>query len=120
MHRHTPAALRFVIEGEGGWTDVDGTRYQMSPGDVIRTPNWTWHGHAHAATATSPMIWLDGLDLPLIHDLPVVFAEFTESERPERHAGQLRASGHAEQVRHRDQDAGLGEHGVHLRLESGA
>ncbi|MDV7090751.1 hypothetical protein HJ581_0040950 [Rhodococcus opacus] len=38
----------------------------------------------------------------------------------ERHAGQLRASGHAEQVRHRDQDAGLGEHGVHLRLESGA
>jgi gentisate 1,2-dioxygenase len=82
VHRHTPAALRFVIEGEGGWTDVDGTRYQMSPGDVIRTPNWTWHGHGHAATATTPMIWLDGLDLPIIHDLPAVFAEFTESEQP--------------------------------------
>jgi hypothetical protein len=65
VHRHTPAALRFVIEGHGGWTDVDGTRYEMAPGDVIRTPNWTWHGHGHAATATTPMIWLDGLDLPL-------------------------------------------------------
>lgn len=82
VHRHTPAALRFVIEGHGGWTDVDGTRYEMAPGDVIRTPNWTWHGHGHGATAATPMIWLDGLDLPLIHDLPAVFAEFTSSEHP--------------------------------------
>lgn len=81
-HRHTPAALRFVIEGETGWTDVDGTRYEMAPGDVIRTPNWSWHGHGHSAEATAPMIWLDGLDLPIIHDLPAVFAEFTESETP--------------------------------------
>ncbi|MFF0144166.1 cupin domain-containing protein [Amycolatopsis sulphurea] len=74
--RHTPAALCFVIEG-GGWTDVDGTRYPMSPGDVIRTPNWAWHGQA--ATATTSMIWLDGLDPPMIHDLP---AGFAESEQP--------------------------------------
>ncbi|ALL79654.1 hypothetical protein AD006_31235 (plasmid) [Pseudonocardia sp. EC080610-09] len=79
-HRHTPAALRFIIEGESGWTDVDGTRYEMAPGDVIRTPNWAGHGHGHSAAATAPMIWLDGLDLPLIHDLPAVFAEFTEGD----------------------------------------
>lgn len=73
-HRHTPAALRFVVEGEGGYTTVDDELYDMRPGDLILTPNWTWHGHGH--TGGRPMIWLDGLDLPLMHSLRNVFAEF--------------------------------------------
>lgn len=73
-HRHTPAALRFVIEGCGGYTTVDGEQYDMHPGDLILTPNWTWHSHGH--TGDAPMIWLDGLDLPLTHSLHAVFAEF--------------------------------------------
>lgn len=73
-HRHTPAALRFVIEGSGGYTTVDDEQYEMNPGDRILTPNWTWHSHGH--TGDAPMIWLDGLDLPLAHSLHAVFAEF--------------------------------------------
>jgi gentisate 1,2-dioxygenase len=81
-HRHTPAALRFVVEGEGGYTTVNDERYDMSPGDLILTPNWSWHGHGH--TGGAPMLWLDGLDLPLSHALHTVFAEFppAEARRP--------------------------------------
>jgi gentisate 1,2-dioxygenase len=77
-HRHTPAALRLVIEGRGGYTTVDEDRYEMHPGDLILTPNWTWHAHGHAGDA--PMLWLDGLDLPLIHSLHAVFAEFPQTD----------------------------------------
>jgi gentisate 1,2-dioxygenase len=75
-HRHTPAALRFVVEGDGGYTTVDDELYDMSPGDLILTPNWAWHGHGH--TGGRPMIWLDGLDLPLLHSLRNVFADFPD------------------------------------------
>lgn len=73
-HRHTPAALRYVIEGIGAHTSVDGVRYEMRAGDVVLTPNWAWHEHGH--DGSGPMIWLDGLDLPLVHTLNLVFAEF--------------------------------------------
>jgi gentisate 1,2-dioxygenase len=73
-HRHSPAALRLVIEGCGGYTTVDDERYEMAPGDLILTPNWAWHAHGH--DGDTPMLWLDGLDLPLVHALHSVFAEF--------------------------------------------
>lgn len=76
-HRHTPAALRFVIEGRGGYTTVNDEHHEMRPGDLILTPNWAWHGHGHAGDA--PMLWLDGLDLPLVQALHSVFAEFSAS-----------------------------------------
>lgn len=79
-HRHTPAALRMVIEGRGGYTTVDDERYDMRPGDLILTPNWTWHAHGH--TGDMPMLWLDGLDLPLTHSLHAVFAEFPSAGDP--------------------------------------
>jgi gentisate 1,2-dioxygenase len=72
-HRHTPAALRYVIEGEGAYTIVDGERCTMEAGDVVLTPNWAWHEHGHGGQG--PMIWLDGLDLPMVHTLHQVFAE---------------------------------------------
>lgn len=73
-HRHSPAALRYVIEGDGGYTVVDGQRVEMEAGDFLVTPNWSSHEHGHAGR--EPMLWLDGLDLPLVHTLCLVFAEF--------------------------------------------
>ncbi len=77
-HRHTPAALRYVIEGAGAYTVVDGQRFEMEAGDVVLTPNWAWHEHGHAGQG--PMIWLDGLDLPMVHTLHLVFAQFGAAE----------------------------------------
>ena len=62
-HRHTINALRFVLEGSGATTLVDGKACPMEVGDLILTPGWTWHEHHHAGQ--EPMIWLDVLDVPL-------------------------------------------------------
>ena len=80
-HRHTMNALRFVIEGNGASTIVDGKDCPMEEGDLVITPGWTWHEHVHRGSA--PIIWLDALDAPLhrylgtdafepgpVHDLP--------------------------------------------------
>jgi gentisate 1,2-dioxygenase len=64
-HRHTPNAVRMVVEGEGAWTTVDGEKCPMSRGDLILTPTGLWHEHGHDGTA--PVIWLDVLDLPLVY-----------------------------------------------------
>ncbi len=80
-HRHTPAALRFIIDSDGGYTTVDGDRIPMHPGDLVLTPNWTWHDHGN--DTNSPMIWLDGLDIPLVHLLESVFFEpYPEDVQP--------------------------------------
>jgi gentisate 1,2-dioxygenase len=62
-HRHTMNALRFVIEGSGASTIVDGKDCPMAEGDLVITPGWTWHEHVHSGSA--PIIWLDALDAPL-------------------------------------------------------
>src|SRR5436190_5866779 len=72
-HRHTQSALRFVLEGTGAYTAVDGERTTMRPGDFIITPSWTWHDHGHEGTG--PVIWLDGLDIPMIRFFDAGFAE---------------------------------------------
>lgn len=63
-HRHTLAALRFVVEGAGAYTTVEGERFRLYPGDLILTPQWTYHDHAN--DTAEPIIWLDGLDSPLV------------------------------------------------------
>ena len=63
-HRHTPNAVRMVIEGEGAWTTVDGEKCPMSRGDLILTPTGLWHEHGH--DGDRPVVWLDVLDLPLV------------------------------------------------------
>ena len=63
-HRHIQSALRFVIEGNGAYTAVDGERVTMHPGDFIITPSWTWHDHGNPGT--EPVVWLDGLDVPMV------------------------------------------------------
>lgn len=72
-HRHTQSALRFIVEGSGAYTAVDGERTTMRPGDFIITPSWTWHDHGNEAD--SPVVWLDGLDIPMIRFFDAGFAE---------------------------------------------
>jgi gentisate 1,2-dioxygenase len=80
-HRHTAAALRLIIESQGGYTVVNGQRIPMRPGDLVLTPNWTWHDHAN--DSDTPMLWLDGLDSPLIRMLECGFREeYKEESQP--------------------------------------
>ena len=64
-HRHTPNAVRMVVEGEGAWTLVDGEKCPMRRGDLILTPTGLWHEHGH--DGDQPVVWLDVLDLPLVY-----------------------------------------------------
>jgi gentisate 1,2-dioxygenase len=80
-HHHTPAAIRFVIEGEGGYTAVSGEKAPMHRGDYLTTPNWAWHDHGN--DGVEPVIWLDGLDLPFVTGIDAVFfEEFGEDRQP--------------------------------------
>ena len=78
-HRHTQSALRFVVEGEGAYTAVDGERTTMREGDFIITPAWTWHDHGN--DGNGPMVWLDGLDIPIVQMLDASFAENGTAEQ---------------------------------------
>jgi gentisate 1,2-dioxygenase len=73
-HRHSQGAFRFIIEGQGVWTVVNGDPVEMRPGDLLLTPSMNWHGHHHVGDA--PMVWLDGLDIPLVYQLDAGFFEF--------------------------------------------
>jgi gentisate 1,2-dioxygenase len=73
-HRHTQSAFRFIVEGEGVWTVVNGDPVAMRPGDLLLTASWDWHGHHHAGERA--MVWLDGLDIPLVGQLDAGFFEF--------------------------------------------
>ncbi len=72
-HRHVAFALRFIVEGGGAFTAVGGERVTMERGDLVLTPSWTWHDHGNDSDL--PMVWLDGLDLPIYQAIPVNFAE---------------------------------------------
>ncbi len=64
-HRHTPNAVRMIVEGEGAYTTVNGEKCPMSRGDLILTPTGLWHEHGH--DGDKPVVWLDVLDLPLVY-----------------------------------------------------
>ncbi|PXW29465.1 gentisate 1,2-dioxygenase [Paraburkholderia caballeronis] len=84
-HRHTQSALRFIVEGKGAWTAVNGERTTMHPGDFIITPSWTWHDHGNpsADEGGEPVVWLDGLDIPLVAHLDAGFAQsYPEATQP--------------------------------------
>jgi gentisate 1,2-dioxygenase len=72
-HRHTQSALRLVLDGEGAYTAVDGERTTMHRGDFIITPSWTFHDHGNLGD--QPVVWLDGLDIPLVRFFDAGFAE---------------------------------------------
>ena len=86
-HRHTPNAVRMIVEGEGAYTTVDGEKCQMSRGDLILTPTGLWHEHGHEGK--DPVVWLDVLDLPLLYYLETSYvtsgqAQMVTSEGNER------------------------------------
>jgi gentisate 1,2-dioxygenase len=72
-HRHTQSALRLIVEGSGAFTAVEGERITMHPGDFIITPAWTWHDHGNPGAEA--VVWLDGLDIPLVRFLETGFQE---------------------------------------------
>jgi gentisate 1,2-dioxygenase len=84
-HRHSQSALRMVLEGEGAVTSVNGEALAMHRGDLLLTPAGAWHGHAK--TGAGPMIWLDGLDVPVVNQLGVPFYEHGEPTPPDRPLG---------------------------------
>lgn len=77
-HRHSQCALRFVMEGAGAFTTVDGEKAMMSPFDLVLTPGGQWHDHGNPSS--TPMIWLDGLDIPTVRHFDAGFAERLDSE----------------------------------------
>jgi len=87
-HRHTPNAVRMIVEGEGAYTTVDGEKCPMRRGDLILTPTGLWHEHEHAGD--KPVVWLDVLDLPLIY-----YAEASYAVEGQRQAVK---PGHGEQA----------------------
>lgn len=74
-HRHTASALRFIIEskGDGAYTAVNGERATMYPGDFIVTPSWTYHDHGNLTE--DPVVWMDGLDVPIVNLFDTSFSE---------------------------------------------
>jgi gentisate 1,2-dioxygenase len=82
-HRHSPTAIRFILEGEGAYTTVEGEKVLMRPGDLILTPSWTWHDHGNETAA--PVFWMDGLDRPLVSAVNAMFFEpHPEDSQPVR------------------------------------
>ena len=76
-HRHSAAALRFIIEGRSAFTCVEGEKIAMSPGDLVLTPSGVWHDHGN--DGSDPVMWLDGLDIPLIDSINGSFLEESET-----------------------------------------
>ncbi len=59
-----------MIHGQGAYTTVEGDKCVMRPGDLVLTPSMTWHDHGNEGT--EPVIWLDGLDSPLVRYLEIL------------------------------------------------
>ena len=82
-HRHSPAAIRFIIEGDGAYTAVEGEKVIMHPGDFILTPSWQWHDHGNETNDT--VVWMDGLDVPLTKSLNAMFFEMGKELKASHH-----------------------------------
>lgn len=98
MHRHTPDALRFIIEGQGAYTVVEGEKVALAPGDFVLTPNWCLHDHGNESD--EPVTWMDALDVPLVNLLDASFFE--------QYPGQV-------QERDRPPEGSLARYGGHFR-----
>ena len=77
-HRHSQSALRFIVEGSGAYTAVDGERTMMAPGDFIITPSWTFHDHGNPGN--EPVVWMDGLDIRIVELFAAQFHEVYPEE----------------------------------------
>ena len=91
-HRHAQTALRLVLEGHHAYTGVDGERIPMARGDFIVTPAWSWHDHGNESS--DPVVWMDGLDIPMVKFFGASFIErYPQEIHPEtRLPGQSQAN----------------------------
>ncbi|TCC28886.1 cupin domain-containing protein [Kribbella speibonae] len=80
-HRHTQNAFRFVVEGSGVWTVVEGDAVPMRRGDFLPQAGMNWHAHHNAAE--QPMAWIDGLDIPFQYDVESQFFDFGRAVLPD-------------------------------------
>jgi gentisate 1,2-dioxygenase len=78
IHRHTPNALRFMLKGHGAYTIVENQRCDMQPGDLVLTPSMTWHEHGN--DGTEPVMWVDGLDSPVVRYFEMLSMQQPPSE----------------------------------------
>jgi len=78
-HRHTPNAVRFMLQGHGAYTTVEGDKCVMEPGDLVLTPSMTWHDHGNEGT--EPAMWIDGLDSPVVRYLENLAMDTYPEER---------------------------------------
>jgi gentisate 1,2-dioxygenase len=110
-HRHTMGALRYVIEGSGGYTTVNGAKLVMEPGDLVLTPGWSWHDHGHDGDV--PMIWIDGHDFPFTHFINGFFSQgYTQPQQAVTSIGAPDEHYVYKGSRSREQLAALGENGA--------
>lgn len=72
-HVHSPNASRTILSEKGGYTNVEGERCDAARGDLILTPNGTWHDHGNEAK--EPVIWIDMLDWPLMEFLDCAWVD---------------------------------------------
>jgi gentisate 1,2-dioxygenase len=79
-HRHSQNALRFIMDGDGAFTALDGERAYMHKNDLVLTPGMLWHDHGNETV--EPMIWLDGLDIPLVQMLDGSYVEHRDDRGP--------------------------------------
>ena len=84
VHRHSASAIRFVLEGEGAYTAVEGEKSMMNHGDFIITANWAPHDHGNPGK--QPVMWLDVLDMPTVNHFEASFSEhFDEKMQKTNH-----------------------------------
>ena len=96
-HRHQANAMRFIMEGTGARSTVNGENYPFGEGDLVLTPNWTWHDHTHEGA--EPMVWLDVLDISLVRSLHATFFEM--------HPGDVQPVGEVSQRSYMEYGSGL-------------
>ena len=77
-HRHSPSAIRFGLKGKGNFTGVDGEDIVFGPGDMVLTPNDTWHNHG--TVGNEQALNLSVLDLPLVETLNAIHFEHDYKE----------------------------------------
>ena len=109
-HRHTPNALRFVIDGEGASTTVEGEKVPMHSGDLVLTPSWLWHEHRNEGERD--VVWLDGLDSPFVFGLAAAVYEpyeqgFLKETRPQDHTGRAYGLGTVRPIGYEPPGAGV-------------
>jgi gentisate 1,2-dioxygenase len=73
VHIHTPNASRTILSEDGGYTTIEGERCKAARGDLILTPNGTWHDHGN--DGSEPVVWIDVLDFPLMEFLDCVWLD---------------------------------------------